>query len=265
MESKTLKDEVKRLVDIMKTLRGPQGCPWDKKQDYYSLQPYIIEEAYEVVEALQLKDLELLKEELGDLLLQVVFQAQIGKENGDFNLSEIIAGLNAKLIRRHPHVFEGRSVETASEVRQLWDDIKKNENQEKQKKSLLDESSQRQPALNQAYDIQKKAADVGFDWNNIEDVLDKIEEEIDEVREAIARDDQQGINDEIGDLIFAVVNLARFKNINPELSLLSSILKFKKRFQYIENRLKEKGKNIEETKLKELDFYWEESKKRRNN
>ncbi|MFW6035369.1 MAG: MazG nucleotide pyrophosphohydrolase domain-containing protein, partial [Halothermotrichaceae bacterium] len=119
MESKTLKDEVKRLVDIMKTLRGPQGCPWDKKQDYYSLQPYIIEEAYEVVEALQLKDLELLKEELGDLLLQVVFQAQIGKENGDFNLSEIIAGLNAKLIRRHPHVFEGRYVETASEVRQL--------------------------------------------------------------------------------------------------------------------------------------------------
>lgn len=263
MNMEKLKDEVERLVKIMEVLRGPNGCPWDKQQDYYSLQPYVLEEAYEVVEALQKKDLDLLKEELGDLLLQVVFQAQIAREKGDFNLIDIFKAISDKLVRRHPHVFQDREVNTISELKATWEEIKGEERIKKGKvghKSILEDLSQAQPALNQAYEVQAKAAEVGFDWDNVEDVIAKIEEEIHEVREAIRENQQEEIGKELGDLLFAVVNLSRFFAINPELALLQTILKFKERFKYIEFRAREEGYNFAELSLKELDSYWEESK-----
>ncbi len=257
-----LKNQLQKLIKIMETLRGPDGCPWDKSQDYFSLQPYIIEEAYEVIEALQKKDIELLKEELGDLFLQVVFQAQIGRENGDFDLSDIIEGINLKLIRRHPHVFQGEQASTPGDVRIIWDQIKKGEKREEDETgSLLDRLSLSQPALSQAYEVQSIAAEVGFDWDDIGDVINKVEEELTEVKMAIDEDNADHKESEIGDLIFAVVNLARFCKVNPEVALLRSILKFRERFKYIEDKVKEQGLEIKKMTLEELDFYWEESKK----
>jgi len=262
MDLARLKNELEKLVKIMETLRGPEGCPWDRNQDYYSLQPYIIEEAYEVVEALQKKDLELLKEELGDLLLQVVFEAQIAMENKDFDLGDVIEGINLKLVRRHPHVFQDEYASTPGEVTHLWDEIKKTEKgAKKATESLLDRLSLSQPALNQAYEVQAIAAEVGFDWENTNDVIKKVEEEIAEVKTAIRENDPVEQKKEIGDLLFAVVNLARFCEVNPELALLGTILKFRERFKYIEERVKEKGQDIKKMTLEELDFYWEEAKK----
>ena len=259
MDINKLKLETERLVKIMETLRGPDGCPWDRKQDYYSLKPYILEEAYEVVEALDEDDLDSVKEELGDLLLQVVFQAQIGREKDDFDLVDIFSTISNKLVRRHPHVFSDRNVSTVSEVMETWEEIKKGENN-KSRDSILDNISKRQPALNQSYDMQKKAAEVGFDWDNVEDVVLKVEEEIEEVKEAIKNNDKKEIHDELGDLLFATVNLARFYKVNPELALLTSINKFRERFKYIEKMVCKEKKKLEEMTLQELDQLWEESK-----
>ncbi len=263
LDIEELKIEVERLVKVMEVLRGSDGCPWDRKQDYYSLQPYILEEAYEVVEALQKKDLDLLEEELGDLLLQVVFQAQIGRENGDFDLNDIFSTISDKMIRRHPHVFGEQKVDSISEVMTTWREIKNQEKfpEESNKKSILADISRDQPALNQAYEIQNKAAKVGFDWNNLKDVIAKIEEELAEVKEAISYKDKDNIEAELGDLLFAVVNLTRFLEVNPELALLNTILKFKQRFKYIERKVRNKGFVFTDLSLEELDVYWEESKK----
>ncbi len=256
-----LNREVIRLVKIMEKLRGPDGCPWDRRQDYYTLKPYIIEEAYEVVEALEKKDVTLLKEELGDLLLQVVFQSQIGRERNEFDLTDIFAGISEKMIRRHPHVFGNKKVDNVAQVMINWHDIKKEEKDDKdEQESLLDELSRNLPALNQAYEVQKKAAEVGFDWDRIIDVIHKIEEELAEVKEAINNNDREEIKDEIGDLLFAVVNLARFKKIDPETALLGTIVKFKERFKYIEKTVGESGKKLTDLSLIELDKIWEESK-----
>ena len=266
MEMKTLKTEMERLVEIMKELRGPDGCPWDKKQDYYSLQPYILEEAYEVVETLQQDDINSLKEELGDLLLQVVFQAQIGNECGDFDLAEIITLIGDKLIRRHPHVFADKEIDQVSEVMSTWEDIKKKEKQNQKQSqqepdSLLNDISKSQPALNQGYEIQAKAAQVGFDWDRVEDVIFKIEEELEELKEAVNNNDHNNIKEETGDLLFAVVNLTRYYEIDPELALLSSLTKFKERFKYIEKQVRKSDRNFKDFSLKELDFFWEEYKR----
>src|SRR6056297_896607 len=185
MENKKFDSEFDKLLYIMEQLRGPEGCPWDKKQDFYSLKPYIIEEAYEVVEALEEKNMDSLKEELGDLLLQVVFQAQIGKENDIFDIDDIIRAISNKLIRRHPHVFGEKKLDTSQEVKKMWEEIKSQERNNKSKGSLLDNISKVQPALNQAYEVQLKAAEVGFDWDNIEDVIKKIDEEILELKEVL--------------------------------------------------------------------------------
>ncbi|MFW5992062.1 MAG: nucleoside triphosphate pyrophosphohydrolase [Halanaerobiaceae bacterium] len=257
LDKDKLKEELERLVNIMERLRGPDGCPWDREQDLYSLQPYIVEEAYEVVEAMQKKDLKLLREELGDLLLQVVFQSQIAREEGEFTLTEVIKGISNKLIRRHPHVFADERVDTSEQVKILWNEVKR---EEKGKSSILDELSGGQPALNQAYELQTIAAGVGFDWDEIKQVLAKVREEISEIEEAINRGSKEEAGHELGDLLFAAVNLARFLKSNPELELLRTINKFKKRFNYIESRVREKGKNIEKVSLQELDDYWEEAK-----
>jgi tetrapyrrole methylase family protein / MazG family protein len=264
MDLDKLHTEFDRLIKVMEILRSPNGCPWDKKQDYYSLAPCIIEEAYEVVESLQKDDLNLLKEELGDLLLQVIFEAQIGREEGDFNLIDVIVSISNKLIRRHPHVFGNKKAETISDVMLTWEGIKEEERLskgEKIKTSVLDGLIRSQPALNQAYDIQEKAAQVGFDWDNVKDILAKVEEELSEVKEAIKNSNTKKISDELGDLLFATVNLSRFFDINPEIALLGTILKFKQRFMYIEKKVKELGYEPQDLPLEKLDFYWEESKK----
>lgn len=261
MENKT-KNEFDKLLLIMEELRGPEGCPWDKEQDFYSLKPYIIEEAYEVVEALEKKDMKSLKEELGDLLLQIVFQAQIGKENDVFDINDVIEGIRNKLIRRHPHVFANKRIETAKQVKKTWEEIKSKERSNNKEESLLDNISKVQPSLNQAFEIQKKAAEVGFDWDKIEDVLLKIEEEINELKEAVNYESRDKIEDELGDLLFAVVNLSRFKEINPEIALLRTINKFKKRFRFIERSLKEENKDINNVSLEELDHYWNQAKRK---
>lgn len=264
MESKEFNSEFEKLLYIMEQLRGPDGCPWDKKQDFYSLKPYIIEEAYEVVEALEEKNMDSLKEELGDLLLQVIFQAQIGKEKEIFDIDDIIRTISNKLIRRHPHVFGKKKVDTSQEVKKLWEEIKSEERNNKSKGSLLDNISKVQPALNQAYEIQLKAAEVGFDWDNIEDVVKKIDEELSELKEVLDDKKVDKIEDELGDLLFAVVNLSRFKKINPEIALLRTINKFKKRFKYIEKMIEKEDEDINEVSLKKLDSYWDQAKEKNN-
>jgi tetrapyrrole methylase family protein/MazG family protein len=263
MDYDKLKDEVVELVKVMEVLRSPEGCPWDKEQDYKSLQPYIIEEAYEVVETIQNNDISSLKEELGDLLLQVVFQAQIANEEGDFDLIDIFSGIRTKLIRRHPHVFGELDLTQISEVKMTWDKIKAHEKEKKDsedEKSLMDDFCRSQPASNQAYEIQEKAAKVGFDWDDVEDVIGKIEEETDEIKEEISNKDIEAIEDELGDIMFAVVNLARFYDINPELALLKTINKFRKRFKYIERNLKKENQTLLNTSLEKMEDYWEKAK-----
>ncbi|MFP4199357.1 MAG: nucleoside triphosphate pyrophosphohydrolase [Halanaerobium sp.] len=267
--------ELDKLIEVMAILRGPDGCPWDKKQDYYSIKENIIEEAYEVVEALEKNDIPAFKEELGDLLLQVVFESQIAYEKGDFDLADVARVLRKKLIRRHPHVFAEVEVEGSTEVLRNWEQIKQQEKQGKdQFNSLLDKFNQGQSALNQAYDIQEIAAGVGFDWKKLEPVLNKIEEEFSECKEIIganpdntvfAEDDlnseeQKQLESEIGDLLFAVVNLARFKNINPEIALLKTILKFKNRFKFIEQKISDRKSEFEDYNLNELDELWNQAK-----
>ncbi|MDZ7671603.1 MAG: nucleoside triphosphate pyrophosphohydrolase [Halanaerobiales bacterium] len=262
MENKNFDSEFEKLLYIMEKLRGPDGCPWDKKQDFYSLKPYIIEEAYEVVEALEEKNMDSLKEELGDLLLQVVFQAQIGKENDVFDIDDIIEAISNKLIRRHPHVFGDKKLNTPKEVKKSWEEIKSLERNNNSKGSLLDHVSKVQPALNQAYEVQEKAAEVGFDWDDIEDVVKKIDEEILELKEELYHEEIDKIEDELGDLLFTVVNLSRFKKINPEIALLRTINKFKKRFKYIEEMIEKEDKDINEVSLEKLDSYWDEAKEK---
>lgn len=260
----------------MAVLRGPDGCPWDRKQDYYSIKGNIIEEAYEVVEALEKNDISAFKEELGDLLLQVVFESQIAYEKNDFNLGDVAKVLREKLIRRHPHVFAELDVSGSDEVLRNWEKIKQEEKSEKnQLNSLLDKFNQGQSALNQAYDIQKIAAEVGFDWNDLKPIIDKIEEELSECKEIIAvnpdntklshsdlnKKDKDELESEIGDLLFAVVNLARFNDINPEIALLKTILKFKNRFTFIEKRVKKDNNEFEDYNLEQLDEFWNQAKK----
>ncbi|ADO77870.1 nucleoside triphosphate pyrophosphohydrolase [Halanaerobium praevalens] len=267
--------ELDKLIQVMSVLRGPNGCPWDKKQDYYSLKENIIEEAYEVVEALEKNDIEAFKEELGDLLLQVVFESQIAYEKGDFDLGDVASVLREKLIRRHPHVFAEANIVGSEAVLRNWEKIKAEERAKtNQFESILDKFNQGQSALNQAYDIQKIAADVGFDWKQLSPVLDKIEEELAECKEILGANTdnslfnkdtldsgaKEKLETEIGDLLFAVVNLARFKKINPELALLKTILKFKNRFQFIEKKIINKKSTFEDYDLVELDQFWEQAK-----
>ncbi len=269
MEAETKKKilaELDQLIEVMALLRGPNGCPWDKKQDYYSIKENIIEEAYEVVEALERKDIEAFKEELGDLLLQVVFESQMAYEEGDFDLSDVSRVLREKLIRRHPHVFAEVEVKDSSEVLHNWNEIKKEE-KEDIPESLMDKLNQGQSALNQANEIQKIAAEVGFDWDNINPIIKKIEEELGETKEVLTNNSNKEeriakdlLEEEIGDLLFAVVNLARFKDINPEIALLKTVLKFKNRFKYIETAVESENSNFDSYTLNELDMFWEEAK-----
>lgn len=250
------------FVELVKKLR--KECPWDREQTNDSIKSATIEEAYEVVEAIEHKNFDELKKELGDLLLHVVFHTVIAEEKNHFNIDNVIETISEKLIRRHPHVFGDVVVNGQEDVKRNWEKIKLNEG----RKSILDGVPNSLPALQKAYRLQEKAAKVGFDWNKKEDVWKKVIEEINEMHEIEEQkkksDDpflQLKLEDEIGDVFFALVNYARFLNINPEEALRKSNEKFIKRFNYIERKLKESGKSIENSNLEEMDKYWNESKK----
>jgi len=251
-----------KLVKIMARLRGPGGCPWDHKQTSSSLKPYVIEEAYEVVEAIDSGDPALLCEELGDLLLQVVFHCQIAGEEGIFDFNDVVEAISAKLVRRHPHVFGDVEADDAGTVLRNWERIKQKEKESSNgaPASILDEVPKYLPALMQAVKIQDKASRVGFDWECAEDAATKVWEETDELKEAIASGDKAKIGEELGDLLFAVVNVARLLDVDPEEALRRTNSKFASRFKFIEHRADESGVALEEMTLDEMDAIWDEAK-----
>jgi len=259
------------LLYLMARLRDPgDGCPWDLKQDFASIVPHTLEEAYEVADCIEQQDWAHLKDELGDLLFQVIFYARLGEEQSSFDFADIIDNLVSKLVRRHPHVFpEGtlQSRRSGSEIsdeqiKGTWEKIKQQERAEKASKRVLDDIPQALPALNRAVKLQSRASKVGFDWNDPLLVLDKIEEEIAELREAIAAGDQIEIEHELGDMIFAQVNLARHLDVNPETALRYTNRKFERRFGHVEDRVMESDREWQQFTLDELDGFWEEAKEK---
>ncbi|MGI6711935.1 MAG: nucleoside triphosphate pyrophosphohydrolase [Bacillota bacterium] len=243
------------LVEVMKTLRGDNGCPWDKEQNHESLKKYIIEEAYEVVDAIDQKDMHKLCEELGDLLLQIVFHAQLAQEKGHFNICDVVCGVTEKMVRRHPHVFGKDHAETAEQVLVKWDQIKAQEQDASQ--TILD-VPKNFPSLYRAQKIQKKAARVGFDWPSIDGAWDKVSEEMSEFKEAIRKG--KGQKEELGDVFFALVNIARFVDIDAEEALHETINKFMRRFSFMEQKAKDINSKLEEMSLEELDELWNKAK-----
>ncbi|MCK9778393.1 MULTISPECIES: nucleoside triphosphate pyrophosphohydrolase [Pseudomonas] len=265
---------VQDLLNLMARLRDPQfGCPWDLKQTYASIVPHTLEEAYEVADAIEQGDLDHLKGELGDLLFQVVFYAQLAKEEGRFEFDDVIDGITRKLLRRHPHVFPTGELYAPAETPRLtdeqvnlrWDEIKAEERAEKagvpEQLSLLDDVPRALPALNRAAKLQKRAAQVGFDWPAALPVVDKVREELDEILEAMVDNDAEGIAEEVGDLLFSVVNLARHLKVDPETALRSANSKFDRRFRFIEQALRHLQRPIEACSLEEMDALWGEAKR----
>ena len=250
-----------KLLSIMTKLRNTGGCPWDHEQTHTSLIPYLIEEAFETVDALESSNKEHIKEELGDLLLQIVFHAQIAEEEGSFNINNVIDSISEKLIRRHPHVFGNAQVKNASEVSANWEKIKAEEKKNTTPASLLDSIPKSAPALFQAYKITKKAAKAGFDWDKPEDVVKKMEEELEEIKKAVQNKDDLNLREEIGDFFFCIVNLARHLKVEPEEALRQTNHKFRNRFFRMEKCIQEDGKKFETLTLKELDEYWNHIKK----
>ena len=249
------------LVTIMSRLRGPGGCPWDAEQTHESLTRYLLEEAYEVIEAIELKSTDHLKEELGDLLLQPLFHAAIAEEAGNFTIHDVIQTLCEKLIRRHPHVFGAMEISDSSAQIENWERIKKNE-KGTERSSALSGVPSHLPALMKAQKITEKAARVGFDWEHVDHVVAKVMEELHEFEEAMASGDNERMEAELGDLLFAIVNLGRFLSINPEEALRKTINRFQSRFQHVENSLHARGQQMSATPLEEMDCLWEEAKKR---
>lgn len=255
------KELFESLVDVIATLRGENGCPWDREQTHSSLKSTLIEETYETVEAIDSGDSNHLKEELGDLLLNIMLQAQIADESQNFDIYDVIESLIEKLIRRHPHVFGNVDVESADEVVKNWESIKSQEEGYEDRESVLDGIPVALPALLRGQKIQKRAARVGFDWDNISDVINKIEEELKEVNDSLKNNDQDEIEMEIGDLLFAVVNLCRFVDLQAEETLRKANRKFVRRFKLMETELNTQGKDISDQSLEELDRIWNKIKK----
>jgi len=264
--------DISRLIEIMATLRTPgSGCPWDLEQDFASIAPYTIEEAYEVADAIARGDLDDLRDELGDLLLQVVFHARMAEEQNAFSFGDVVEAITRKMIRRHPHVFAGKDGRlTPSDVRGAWDRIKAEEKAERAarqpsveavRKSLLSGVKAGQPALTRAMELQRKASSVGFDWNDPRAVLHKIREEADEIEAALDRGDADELAGETGDLLFALVNLARHVGADPDLALRGTNAKFERRFGYIEQELSARGRSLESASLTEMDALWNEAKR----
>ncbi len=247
------------LVDIMKRLRRPKdGCPWDLKQTHASIRPYLIEETYEVAEAIDNNDMASLKEELGDLLLQIVFHSQMADEAEAFSVKDVIGHINEKMIRRHPHIFGDVQADDAATVLKNWEEIKKQEKEART--SILEGIPVHLPALLRARRLQERAQSVGFDWENIDPAMDKLREEVDEFAHVCANGTPAEIEDELGDMFFALVNIARFVEQDPEKALNMTNKKFMTRFQCIEKKMDEQGKKLSDATLAEMDVFWEEAK-----
>ncbi len=247
------------LVALMTTLRGPNGCPWDRKQTFESLKPFIVEEAYEVVDAIDRGERHALAEELGDFLLQAVFAAELAREEGSFDISDVITTIHEKLVRRHPHVFGNVEARDAEQVLVNWEKLK-NEERKAENKSVLAGVPQSLPALLKASRLTEKAARVGFDWRRAEDVFAKIEEEIGELHEAVEAKDQHKIHDEVGDLLFSIANIARKLGVNAEEALQSSNRKFISRFGSMERAVRSEGHNLDQLTLEQMDALWDQAK-----
>jgi len=245
------------LVAIMARLRGKDGCPWDRSQTKEDLKPFLIEETYEILEALDRSDDRELQEELGDLLFHIIFMARIAEEEGAFNINDVIQGIAEKMRRRHPHVFGGADVSDAHEVEANWAKLKA---AEKPRGSLMEGLPRHLPALMRAYRLTQRAAQVGFDWEDTDQVWAKLEEELKEFQEALREERKEALQEELGDILFTLVNLARFIGVDPEDALRRVTNKFAQRFTYIEQRLQEQGKTPQEVSLAEMDALWEESK-----
>jgi tetrapyrrole methylase family protein / MazG family protein len=250
--------ELQRLVAVMARLRVPGGCPWDREQTLKSLRPYLLEETYELLEAIDGGDLDAHREELGDVLLQVVFQARIREEEGAFDLADVARGIAEKMVRRHPHVFAEAKAETSDEVVQAWEAIKEAEKSERS--SVMDGVPAALPSLARSQKLQLRAARVGFDWTQLDDVLAKIDEELEELHDARARGDAEAIEAELGDLLFSVVNLARHLDVSAEDALRGSARRFERRFREVERRLSATGRTPADASLGELDELWDEVK-----
>ena len=259
------------LTSVMARLRAPGGCPWDREQTYASLAQYLLEETYETFDAIQeadqTGDTRNLREELGDVLLQVVFHSTIAAEKGDFTIDEVVSGVTEKLVLRHPHVFGDKKLETANDVLQNWDELKKSERaisgkEEKKSDSLLDEVSLNFPALLEALKLSKKAAKVGFDWENTDQIFEKLNEEVQELKEAVSGGQNENIAGEVGDLLFVIVNLARKLEIEPETALKRTNRKFRQRFKFIEDELKTDNKTLDDSNLEEMNALWDRAKAR---
>lgn len=256
-----MSDNIQRLLNIMSRLRDPQGgCPWDLKQTYATIVPYTLEEAYEVADAIARESFDELKDELGDLLFQVVFYAQMAKEQGHFEFDDCVAAICDKLERRHPHVFGDVSADNAETVLKNWEALKSAERKDVGQHSVLDNIPQAMPALSRAYKLQKRCANVGFDWPDVQGCWDKVKEEIIEVEQCEAGSAE--LAEELGDLMFALVNVVRKHKLDPEAVLRAANSKFEKRFRAVEQALAEQGKSPEQSDLAEMDALWNEVKKR---
>ena len=254
------------LVELVRTLRSPGGCPWDREQTEQTLRPMLVEEAYEVVEAIDEGEPAKLAEELGDLLFQIVFLSQMGAEKGAFDAYDVVGAIHTKMVRRHPHVFGDAQIETADDVLKNWDDLKKNEREaagREHPKGLLESVSGHLPALLEAYSLTDRASRVGFDWPAPEPCIEKLEEEIEELRREIApaERDAARVEAEVGDLLFAAVNVARLLGVDPETALKATNRKFRRRFAHVERRLEEAGSSPKEASLEEMDALWNEAKR----
>jgi len=255
--------QLDRIIDIMRRLRDPKtGCPWDVEQDFSTIAPYTIEEAYEVADAIQRNDVDDIRDELGDLLLQVVFHSRIAEEAGLFTLADVARGICEKMIDRHPHVFGDETRPEAAQQSRRWEDIKAAERARRGHAGVLDDVAAGLPPMLRALKLQKRAARVGFDWPDIAPVIDKLHEETNELRDELARPevDLAKLEDEVGDVLFVAVNLARQAGISPETALMACNAKFEKRFRYIEQMVEKNGKSMGETSLEEMEAHWQDAK-----
>jgi MazG family protein len=259
----TAGEKFQKLVEIMGQLRAPGGCPWDREQTFDSIKPYTLEETYEVLDAIDRREWKELAEELGDFLLQAVFYAQMGSEQGLFRIEDALDAINEKLVRRHPHVFGEESAESAGDVKRIWGEVKAAEKKEQgmEETGLLVSVPRALPALVEAQQIASRAAGVGFDWENPDQVLDKLHEELAEFDEARRNASPEQLEDELGDLLFVLVNLARFVKVDPEQALRGTNARFRERFGYIERKLAERGRKPADSNIQEMETLWQEAKR----
>lgn len=250
----------KKLTEIVDTLMAENGCPWDIVQTRESLKPFLVEEVYETLEALDGNNPDEIKEELGDLLYQILFHAKISEKKNEFNINDVVESISDKMVHRHPHVFKKENLQTPEEVLIQWEEIKSKEKGKADRQSVLDGIPLRLPGLLRAQKLQKKAAKNGFDWDKIADVFDKLDEEVAEFKEAVLSGKEKDMTEELGDILFVLVNIAKFKKIDAEEALRATNNKFIKRFQHIESEVAKRGKTLKETPLEEMEKYWQQAK-----